>query len=137
MSKRRKKKKKTSGKVMNQTGESFRQVLKQRKNGKNKILISVWKMLQTIMQNYKAKLKEESSYNFIMTLIAEADEILQKTNLTIKDYNRFVEIGKKLTNTEVEYIYSWLAEGFYLRLPEIAEKEGNYDFIKDGEFYVA
>ena len=69
-----------------------------------------------------------------MTLIAEADEILQKTNLTIKDYNRFVEIGKKLTNTEHEYIYSWLAEGFSLRLPEIAEKEGNYDFVKDGEF---
>ena len=91
-------------------------------------------MLQTIMQNCKAKLKEESSYNFITTLIAEADEILQKTNLTIKDYNRFVEIGKKLTNTEDEYIYGWLAEGFSLRLPEIAEKEGNYDFVKDGEF---
>ena len=70
----------------------------------------------------------------IMTLIAEADEILQKTNLTIKDYNRFVEIGKKLTKPDDEYIYSWLAEGFYQRLPEIAEKEGNYDFVKDGEF---
>ena len=69
-----------------------------------------------------------------MTLIDEAEKILQKTNLTIKDYNRFVQIGKKLTNTEVEYIYSWLAEGFSLRLPEIAEKEGNYDFVKDGEF---
>ncbi|SVE51681.1 uncharacterized protein METZ01_LOCUS504535, partial [marine metagenome] len=32
------------------------------------------------------------------------------------------------------YKYSWLAEGFYLRLEEIAEKEGNYDFVKDGEF---
>ena len=91
-------------------------------------------MLQTIMQNCKAKLKEESSYNFIMTLLSEADWILEKTNLTIKDYNRFVEIGKKLTDTEDEYIYSWLAEGFYLRLPEIAEKEGNYDFVKDDEF---
>ena len=69
-----------------------------------------------------------------MTLLSEADEILQKTNLTIKDYNRFVEIGKKLTDTEDEHIYSWLAEGFYLRLPEIAEKEGNFDFVKDGEF---
>ena len=69
-----------------------------------------------------------------MTLIEEADKILQKANLSIKDYNRFVEIGKKLTNTEDEYIYGWLAEGFYLRLPEIAEKEGNYDFVKDGEF---
>ena len=68
-----------------------------------------------------------------MTLLAEADEILKKTNLTIKDYNRFVEIGKKLADTEYEYIYGWLAEGFYLRLPEIAEKEGNYDFVKDDD----
>ncbi len=69
-----------------------------------------------------------------MTLLAEADEILQKTNLTIKDYNRFVEIGKKLKKLDDEFEYSWLAEGFYQRLPEIAEKEGNYDFVKDGEF---
>ncbi len=68
-----------------------------------------------------------------MTLLSEADEILQKANLTIKDYNRFVEIGKKLADTEDEYIYGWLAEGFYLRLPEIAEKEGNYDFVKDDD----
>ena len=33
----------------------------------------------------------------IITLIEEAEKILQKANLTIKDYNRFVEIGKKLT----------------------------------------
>ena len=69
-----------------------------------------------------------------MTLIEEADKILQKDNLTIKDYNRFVEIGKKLTKPDEEYIYSWLAEGLYQRLPEIAEKEGNYDFVKDDEF---
>ena len=69
-----------------------------------------------------------------MTLIDEADKILKKDNLSIKDYNRFVEIGKKLTKPGEEYIYSWLAEGFYQRLPEIAEKEGNYDFVKDGEF---
>ncbi len=68
-----------------------------------------------------------------MTLLAEADKILQKDNLSIKDYNRFVEIGKKLADTEDEYIYGWLAEGFYLRLPEIAEKEGNYDFVKDDD----
>ena len=70
----------------------------------------------------------------IITLIEEAEKILQKANLTIKDYNRFVEIGKKLTEPGEEHIYSWLAEGFYLRLEEIAEKEGNYDFVKDGEF---
>jgi len=27
--------------------------------------------------------------------------------------------------------YSWLAEGFDLRLPEIAQKVGSYSFIKD------
>ena len=69
-----------------------------------------------------------------MTPIDEADKILQKANLSIKDYNRFVEIGKKLTKSNDEYIYSWFAEGMYQRLPEIAEKEGNYDFVKDGEF---
>ena len=69
-----------------------------------------------------------------MTLIDEAGKILEKDNLSIKDYNRFAEIGKKLTKPGEEYIYSWLAEGFYLRLEEIADKEGNYDFVKDGEF---
>ena len=69
-----------------------------------------------------------------MTLLDEAGKILEKDDLTIKDYNRFVEIGKQLKKLDDEFEYSWLAEGFYLRLPEIAEKEGNYDFVKDGEF---
>jgi hypothetical protein len=69
-----------------------------------------------------------------MTLLGEAGKILEKDDLTIKDYNRFVEIGKKLKKLDDEFEYSWLAEGFYQRLPEIAEKEGNYDFVKDGEF---
>ena len=69
-----------------------------------------------------------------MTLFEEADNILQKKELSVKDYNRFVEIGKQLKKLDDEFEYSWLAEGFYQRLPEIAEKEGNYDFVKDGEF---
>ena len=69
-----------------------------------------------------------------MTLIDEADKILQKANLSINDNNRFVEIWKKLTKSDDEYKYSWFAEGMYQRLPEIAEKEGNYDFVKDDEF---
>ena len=69
-----------------------------------------------------------------MTLLGEAGKILEKDDLTIKDYNRFVEIGKKLKKLDDEFEYSWLAEGFYQRLPEIAEKGGNYDFVKDGEF---
>ena len=28
-------------------------------------------------------------------------------------------------------MYSWLSEGFELRLPEIAAKVGSYSFIKD------
>jgi hypothetical protein len=69
-----------------------------------------------------------------MTLLEEADNILQKKELSVKDYNRFVEIGKQLKKLDDEYIYSWLAEGFYLRLPEIAVKEGNYNFVKDEGF---
>ena len=69
-----------------------------------------------------------------MTLLDEAGKILEKDDLTIKDYNRFVEIGKQLKKLDDEFEYSWLAEGFYLRLPEIAEKEGNYGFVKDDEF---
>mgnify|MGYP003134537354 CR=1 FL=1 len=69
-----------------------------------------------------------------MTLFEEADNILQKKELSVKDYNRFVEIGKQLKKLDDEFEYSWLAEGFYLRLPEIAVKEGNYNFIKNEEF---
>ena len=47
-----------------------------------------------------------------MTLIDEADKILQKANLSIKDYNRFVEIGKKLTKSDDEYKYSWFAKNY-------------------------
>ena len=69
-----------------------------------------------------------------MTLFEEADNILQKKELSVKDYNRFVEIGKQLKKPDDKDKYSWLAEGFYLRLPEIAVKEGNYNFIKNEEF---
>ncbi len=69
-----------------------------------------------------------------MTLFEEADNILQKKELSVKDYNRFVEIGKQLKKPDDKEKYSWLAEGFELRLEEIAVKEGNYNFIKNGEF---
>ena len=69
-----------------------------------------------------------------MTLFEEADNILQKKELSVKDYNRFVEIGKQLKKPDDKEKYSWLAEGFELRLEEIAVKEGNYNFVKDGEF---
>jgi|TARA_B100001964_G_C13923193_1_gene461092 hypothetical protein len=69
-----------------------------------------------------------------MTLFEEADNILQKKELSVKDYNRFVEIGKQLKKPDDKEKYSWLAEGFELRLEEIAVKEGNYNFIKNEEF---
>ena len=69
-----------------------------------------------------------------MTLLEEANDILQKKALSVKDYNRFVEIGKQLKKLDDEFEYSRLSEGFYLRLPEIAVKEGNYNFIKNEEF---
>jgi hypothetical protein len=67
-----------------------------------------------------------------MKPIKEAELILQKENLTVDDYNRFVELGKLIdgTNKEEEYEYGWLCEAFELRLPEIAHKTGNYDFVK-------
>ena len=68
-----------------------------------------------------------------MTLLEEADEILMKKNLTVKDYNKFEEIGKELTDEYEIYFFSRLAEGFELRLPEIASKVGDYSFIKKDE----
>lgn len=68
-----------------------------------------------------------------MTLLEEADEILMKKNLTVKDYNKFEEIGKELTDEYEIYFFSILAEGFELRLPEIASKVGDYSFIKKDE----
>ena len=69
-----------------------------------------------------------------MTLLEEANDILQNKALSVKDYNRFVEIGKQLKKPDDKEKYSWLAEGFELRLEEIAVKEGNYNFIKNEEF---
>jgi len=68
-----------------------------------------------------------------MTLLEEADEILMKKNLTVEDYNRFEKIGKELTDEYEIYFFSRLAEGFELRLPEIASKVGDYSFIKKDE----
>tara|TARA_R110000803_G_scaffold89148_1_gene156308 strand:+ start:911 stop:1117 length:207 start_codon:yes stop_codon:yes gene_type:complete len=66
-----------------------------------------------------------------MKLLKEAEEIVIKKNLTVKDYNRFTEIGKKLTDETEIYIYSREQEAFELRLPEIAAKEGNYLFARE------
>ena len=61
----------------------------------------------------------------------EAQKILEKKDLTVDDYNRFIKIGKELKDEIDIYMYSWLSEGFQLRLPEIAVKTGSYDFINE------
>ena len=63
-------------------------------------------------------------------LFDEASEILGlERDLTLQDYKRFKEIEKNITENE-ERNFAWLLEGLSLRLPEIAQKEGNYDWIE-------
>jgi hypothetical protein len=64
-------------------------------------------------------------------MIEEARKILNKKNINVEDYNRFVALEKEMKTDYDIFEYSWLAEGFELRLPEIAQKVGNYSFIKD------
>jgi len=64
-------------------------------------------------------------------LFEEAESILeQEKSLTVENYKRFKEISKKITKDEQRNM-AWLLEGLFQRLPEIAEKEGNYDFLED------
>tara|TARA_A100001201_G_scaffold101882_1_gene87512 strand:+ start:846 stop:1055 length:210 start_codon:yes stop_codon:yes gene_type:complete len=69
-----------------------------------------------------------------MTLLEEAQKIVDKKDLSVDDYNRFVEIGDQLTNETDKFLYSWSSEAFNLRLPEIAEKVGSYAFVKNDQF---
>lgn len=67
-------------------------------------------------------------------LLAEAQQIVDKKNLTINDYNRFLEIGNLIDNNELLFFYDNLEEAFSLRLPEIAKKTGNYSFVENEDF---
>lgn len=51
-------------------------------------------------------------------------------NLTVADYKRFKEIGRKIADSEEEN-FAWLGEAIFQRLPEIAAKEGNYNFLEE------
>ena len=64
-------------------------------------------------------------------MINEAEAILQKKNIDVIDYNRFTALEKEMTTDYDKFYYAILAEGFELRLPEIAAKVGSYSFIKD------
>ena len=64
-------------------------------------------------------------------LLAEAQEIVDKKDLTVEDYNRFLEIGNLIEDDELLFFYDNLDEAFSLRLPEIAEKVGSYSFVQE------
>jgi len=64
-------------------------------------------------------------------LLAEAEEIVDKKDLSVDDYNRFLEIGNLIEDNELLFFYDNLDEAFSLRLPEIAQKVGSYSFIQE------
>jgi hypothetical protein len=63
------------------------------------------------------------------SLVNEAGDILEKKIITVEDYKRFREIGRIIEDSDNLY-YSSYDEGMFQRLPEIAKKEGNYDWLE-------
>ena len=64
-------------------------------------------------------------------LLSEAENILDKKEISKEDYIRFKEIGREISDPEFKFYYDNLDESFYQRLPEIAAKEGNYNFLEE------
>ena len=62
-------------------------------------------------------------------ILQEASEIVKKNILNVEDYKKFREIGRKLNSDEILY-FGYYQEAMKLRLPEIAEKEGNYNWLE-------
>ena len=62
-------------------------------------------------------------------IIAEAGEIVDKKNITLKDYQRFRVITRQKKPEDTLYLASFESMLFH-RLHEIAEKEGNYDWLE-------
>ena len=62
-------------------------------------------------------------------ILSEIIDIFEKNNITLKDYRRFRELGRKVDGADIVE-YSSINEGMKLRLPEIAEKEGNYNWLE-------
>tara|TARA_R100000426_G_C4800608_1_gene102355 strand:+ start:670 stop:882 length:213 start_codon:yes stop_codon:yes gene_type:complete len=61
--------------------------------------------------------------------IIEAGNIVEKKNITLGDYRRFREIGRNLKEGD-ELYYASFDEMMYQRLYEIADKEGNYNWLE-------
>ena len=57
------------------------------------------------------------------------DIIGLERDLNLNDYEKFKEIEKNILENEEEK-FAWLLEALEIRLPEIAQKEGGYDWIK-------
>lgn len=63
-------------------------------------------------------------------LFNEAKDIIGlERDLNLNDYKRFKEIEKIIPENE-ERNFAWLLEALEIRLPEIAQKEGNYNWIE-------
>jgi hypothetical protein len=62
-------------------------------------------------------------------IIGEAGDIVEKKIITVKDYKRFREIGRQINDEEFLYFASY-DERMFLRLPEIAEKEGHNNWLE-------
>lgn len=63
-------------------------------------------------------------------LFDDAKDIIGlERDLNLNDYKKFIEIQKNITEDE-EDKFAWLSEALEIRLPEIAQKEGNYDWIE-------
>jgi len=62
-------------------------------------------------------------------IIGEAGDIVEKEIITLKDYKRFREIGRQINDEEFLYFASY-DERMFLRLPEIAKKEGHNNWLE-------
>lgn len=63
-------------------------------------------------------------------LFNEAKDIIGlERDLNLNDYKRFKEIEKNIADNQ-EQEFAWLLEALEIRLPEIAQKEGNYDWVE-------
>jgi len=64
-------------------------------------------------------------------MINKAKNLLRKKSINVEDYNKFKALKKEMKTDYDKFEYSLLAEGFEIRLPEIAAKTGSYDFINE------
>jgi hypothetical protein len=62
-------------------------------------------------------------------ILNEAEEIVEKETITLEDYKRFREIGRSIKIDEKLYFASF-DEALYLRLPEIAKKQKNWNWLE-------